>query len=234
MALLALAIVAGRKQAETPGCKVALQDHELIAGVLFLAIPIAAVAGAILVTHVFTPRYALFALAGFAFLTPMLTAYLSGGRTLAGFLMTLTLLAKLGLMVIEVLPPRDPFQHEPILAKMLQQGPVVIPDGQLFLETWQYAPAPLKSRLLFVADSEAAVKYMGFDSIDEGMRLVRPFTTLQVIDYQAFYAPGKEFLVYQNTLRPGWLLEKIMNDGGSAEVLAYSGFRHLVRVRFKR
>lgn len=233
-ALLALAIVAGRKRADAPpGDEVALEDHELIAGVLFLAIPVAAVAGALLVTHVFTPRYALFALTGFAYLAPMVTAHLSGGRTLAGFLMTVTLLAGLGLATLEIPSPENPFQREPILEKALQQEPVVIPDGQLFLQAWQYAPESLKSHLLFVADDEAAVKYMGFDSIDEGLRVVRPFAPVQVVDYQAFYAPGKEFLVYQNTLRPGWLLEKAMDDGGSAEVLAYRGFRELIRVRFK-
>jgi hypothetical protein len=234
MALLALAIVAGRQKADgLPGCAVALEDHELIAGVLFLAIPAAAVAGAMLVTHMFTPRYALFALAGFGFLAPMLTAHLSGGRMLPGFLMTVTLLAALGLAMIQMPAPQNPFQQEPMLTKVLPREQVVIPDGQLFLLVWHYAPESQKSHLLFVADGTAALKYVGYDSIDEGMRVVRPFAPVQVVDYQAFYAPGKEFLIYQNTMRPGWLLEKVLDDGGSAQVLASSGFRELIRVRFK-
>lgn len=233
--LLALAIVASRKKAQTPPeDKVALADDELVAGVLFLAIPVAAVAGALLVTHMFTPRYALFALTGFAFLAPMVTAHLTGGRTLVGFLMTVSLLAGLGMVTIEMPAPQNPFAREPVLAKALETEPVVIPDGQLFLKAWQYAPEALKSKLLFVSDDDASVKYMGFDSIDAGLRVVRPFAAVQVVDYRDFYAPGKEFLVYQNTLRPGWVLAKVMADGGSAEVLSASGFRELLRVRFKR
>ena len=147
--------------------------------------------------------------------------------------MPVTLLAALGLAMIQMPAPQNPFQQEPMLTKVLPREQVVIPDGQLFLLVWHYAPESQKSHLLFVADGTAALKYVGYDSIDEGMRVVRPFAPVQVVDYQAFYAPGKEFLIYQNTMRPGWLLEKVLDDGGSAQVLASSGFRELIRVRFK-
>jgi hypothetical protein len=98
---------------------------------------------------------------------------------------------------------------------------------------WHYAPEPLKSRLLFLADNDAALKYMGFDTIDIGIRVLRPWSSVDVVEYQSFASPGREFLVYQNTLRPGWLISKVVDDGATVEVRKYAGFRELIRVRLK-
>jgi hypothetical protein len=109
----------------------------------------------------------------------------------------------------------------------------VVPDGQLFLQMWQYAPAALKSNILYLADNAAAAKYMGFDSIDGGLRVLRPWSSVQVLEYRDFAAPGREFLVYQNTLKPGWLLPRVLDDGASADLQAYTNYRQLFRVRLK-
>jgi len=234
LALLALSIMLSRKKPDTAGSAIpALADHELAAGVLFLAIPLVAVAGALLVTHMFTMRYALIALAGFAFLAPMVAAHVLGGRALPGIL----LLAAVGVGFVfssmSVPPSRNPFDAEPLLREALQQGTVVVSDGQLFLQMWHYAPEPLKSRLLFLADNQAAVEYMGFDTIDGGVRVLRDWSSVRVVEYQSFASPGREFFVYQNTLRPGWLISKVVDDGATVELRKYSGFRALMRVRLK-
>jgi hypothetical protein len=210
-----------------------LPAHEWLAGMLFLAIPMAAVAGAMLVTHMFTPRYALIALAGIGLLVPMLGARLAAGREMFGSLMLVSLVVGLGVMTIAAPDVRDPYRQEAVLAKALAEGPVVIPDGQLFLSMWQYAPRELRPRVEFVADNESAIRYMGFDTIDDGLRVLRPYAPVEVLEGREFLTPGREFLLYQNTLRPGWLLSKIVDGGGSAELLANSGFRQLFRVRVK-
>ena len=234
LALVALSIVMTRHEPDAgPHPPVALQDHELIAGALFLAIPVMAVAGAILVTHMFTPRYVVFAVAGIAFLVPMLAAYLLAGRALFGFLLAAVMLAALGLVTLDIPAPRNPFLEEPILAKALATEPVVVSDGQLFLQLWQYAPQTLKSRLLFLADAHAAVEYMGFETIDTGILILRPWAPVNVVEYRNFFAPGREFLLYRNLLRPEWLLAKVMKDGGSARVQEFNSRRELLRVRFK-
>jgi hypothetical protein len=234
LALLALSIIAARKNPDTaPSVVPPLADHELAAGVLFLAIPVAAVAGALLVTHMFAMRYALIALAGFAFLVPMVAAHMLGGRALPGFLLMAAVGVGFCYSSLEIPPSRNPFDGEPLLREALQQGPVAVPDGQLFLQMWHYAPEPLKSRLLFLADNEAALKYMGYDTIDGGIRVLRDWSSVGVVEYQSFASPGREFLVYQNTLRPGWLVSKAVDDGASVEVRKYAGFRELMRVRLK-
>jgi hypothetical protein len=234
LALLALSIILSRKKPDTAGSVIPpLADHELAAGVLFLAIPLVAVAGALVVTHMFTPRYAVIALAGFSFLAPMVAAHVCGGRALPGFLLVAALTVGFGLSSLAVPPSRNPFEAEPVLREALQQGPVAISDGQLFLRMWHYAPEPLKSRLLFLADNDAALKYMGFDTIDGGIRVLQSWSSIRVIEYQSFARPGREFLVYQNTLRPGWLISKVVDDGATVEIRKYQGSRALIRVRLK-
>lgn len=235
LALAALLIVAGRNQASVPPpTSPDVRDHELLLGVLFLVVPVLGVLGALLVTHMLNLRYILFALAGFVLLVPMIAAYLSGGRALPGFLLFVAALAGLGYVTMEVPRREDPFTHEAILEKALQKGPVVIPDGQLFLKMWYYAPGSLKARLLFLADDEAASRYMGFTTIDSGLRALTSLAPMQVIEYKNFAAPGREFLVYQNILWPGWLLPKLVDDGASAEIEKYAAVRMLVRVRLQR
>jgi hypothetical protein len=234
LGLLALAIVANRNAPAPPeDAPAQVPDHEWIAGVLFLAIPTMAVIGALLVTHMFTFRYALIGLTGFYLLAPMLAAHFLGGRALWGLTMLAVTAVGLGFATIDVPPRQDPFDDEPILREALRQGPVVIPDGQLFLRMWHYAPADSKARLLFLADNDAAVKYMGFDTIDGGMRGLVRWSSMPLVEYKDFAAPGREFLVYQNSLRPGWLLSKVVDDGALAEIQKQAPYRSLVRVRLK-
>ncbi len=218
---------------EDAGSSPQLMDHELIAGALFLVIPICAVGAGMMVTNLFTDRYALLSLAGVAILIPMILGRLAGGRALPGFLMFWVSLLPLFFVTLEIPPARHPWTDEPILVKALQTGPVVVADGQLFLQMWLYAPEAYKKKILFLADDAAANKYMGFDALDFGLRGLRPWSSVQVIPYQEFAAPGREFLLYQNPLKPGWLLSKIVADGGSADLVELTNFRQLYRARLK-
>jgi hypothetical protein len=231
---LALAILANRNapaESESAGAKV--PDHEWLAGVLFLAIPTAAIVGGMLVTHMFTFRYALIGLTGFCLLVPMLAAHLLGGRALWGLVMFAVSMGGLGFAAIDNPPWQNPFDAEPMLQEALQKGPVAIPDGQLFLRMWHYAPPDLKAHLLFLANDEAAVKYMGFETIDQGIRVMMPWSSVPLVEYTTFATPGREFLVYQNALRPGWLLSKVVDDGAIAEIQKHTAYRSLVHVRLR-
>lgn len=234
-ALLALAIVAGRNASEAPPPDPPdIPDHELMAGALFLIIPVVGVASALLVTHSLALRYLLPALAGLVFLIPMLAAYLTGGRALVGLLLLTANTVCIGYMILDTPQRKDPFSNEPVLAKALEQEAVIIPDGQLFLKMWYYAPPLLRSKLLFLADDEAARQYLGFDTIDGGLRAVKPWSTVQVLEYRKFATSGRQFLVYQNELRPGWLLSKVVDEGATAQVRSYSAYRSLVQVRLRQ
>jgi hypothetical protein len=215
------------------GAAVEVPGHEWAAAALFAVIPVFAVTGALLVTHMFTPRYAIVALAGFCLLALLLAAHFTGGRALAGFLLLAASLLPLGFATLNAPTFRDPFDQEPALKQALERGPVVVPDGHLFLQMWYYAPEQWKSKLIFLADKEAAVKYMGFDTIDDGIPVLRPWAAMDVRQFRDFEPAGGEFTVYQNTLRPGWVMQKILDEGGSARVESYSGFRQTARMVIK-
>jgi hypothetical protein len=87
--------------------------------------------------------------------------------------------------------------------------------------------------LVFLADAPSAVAYMGFETIDTGIFTLRQWAPVNVVEYNSFFAPGKEFLVYRNLLRPEWLLAKVIKDGGSARIEEFDRRRELLRVRFK-
>jgi len=134
-------------------------------------------------------------------------------------------------------PPQDVVAGEFVLVHALEQapepGPVVVADGQTFVQIWYYLPARLKSKIVFLVDREASVKYRTFNTaaIDTALTDVRRFCGLPVIDYRDFAAPGKEFRVLQNPLKPGWLLDKIAADGGTEAIEQYTKLRQLYRVR---
>ena len=239
--VLALAVMAfwawkSPDSAELPDKPPALPLHELLAGILFLSIPAFVMATGVLVTHMFSPRYALLGLTGVVLLTPAVVARLSGGRSLVAFLMLALAVLRLVVVTATIPPPRDLLAGESVLLKALEQGPVVVAEGQTFMQVWYYTPEPLKSNLVFLVDSAASVKYGFFNTaaIDASLASLRHWCPLRVIDYRDFATPGKDFRILQNPLKPGWLLEKVAADGGAEAIEQYTNLRQLYRVRMPK
>ena len=239
--VLALAVMAfwawkSPDSAELPDKPPALPLHELLAGILFLSIPAFVMATGVLVTHMFSPRYALLGLTGVVLLTPAVVARLSGGRSLVAFLMLALAVLRLVVVTTTIPPPRNLLAGESVLLKALEQGPVVVAEGQTFMQVWYYTPEPLKSNLVFLVDSAASVKYGFFNTaaIDASLASLRHWCPLRVIDYRDFATPGKDFRILQNPLKPGWLLEKVAADGGAEAIEQYTNLRQLYRVRMPK
>ena len=74
---------------------------------------------------------------------------------------------------------------------------------------------------------------MGFSTIDGGLRVLVSWSSVQVREYPDFATPGREFLTYQNDLRPTWLLQKAVEDGATLEALKYQPGRGLIRAHLK-
>ena len=220
---------------KSPGKPLSVPPWELLTAILFLTIPLFTVVFGLLVTHVYSSRYALVGLTGVVLLLPAVVARMARGRALVAFLM-LTL-AGLRLIVVTTTftPPRDLQGEEFVLVDALKQGPVVVADGQLYMQMWLYLPQPLKSNLIFLVDSEASLKYQTFNTaaIDAALTAVREWFPIRALDYRAFATSGKEFRLLQNPLKPGWMLEKIAADGGAEVIDRYTNLRQLYRIRMK-
>jgi hypothetical protein len=89
----------------------------------------------------------------------------------------------------------------------------------------------LKPRLWFPADPATAVKYMGYDTIDEGLLILRPWTRISVMEYKDFHPPGGEYTVYQNIYRPGWVKARALDEGATVEVKGVNHLRELLLIR---
>jgi hypothetical protein len=211
----------------------AFPPFELVAAILFLTVPVFVVAAGVLVTHVYSSRYALAGLVGVVLLLPAVVARLSRGRLLVAFLMLAFTALPLIQVTATIPPPRDLLSEEFVLVDALKQGPVVVADGQLFMQMWFYLPESLKSNMIFLVDSDASVKFQIFTtaSIDAALASVRQVLPVHVFDYRSFATSGKDFRILQNPLKPGWLLEKIAADGGSEGIDRYTAGRQLYHVR---
>ena len=85
--------------------------------------------------------------------------------------------------------------------------------------------------MVFLVDRELAVKHMGYDTIDDGIPVLRPWSGITAIEHRDFKPEHGEYLAYQNTLRPGWVLPNAAGRGDSIEVLRESPARLLLRIR---
>lgn len=237
--VLALAVMALRtrkspdpleQSADRPA---AFPAHELLAALLFLTLPVIALGGGLLVTGVYSARYALAAFAGVVVLLPAVTAHVSGGRSLPAFLLAALAILPAVLVTGTAAGPRNVLSEERLLMDALNQGPVVIPDGQFFLQMWFYLPEPMKSRVVFLVDGEAAVKYQVYNtaSIDGALSFARQYYPIPVVDYRSFAVPGKSFRLLQTPFMPGWVLAKVVADGGQAVIDRYTPLRQLYQVK---
>jgi Dolichyl-phosphate-mannose-protein mannosyltransferase len=226
-----LVALVGRRPPVAANVDDSVPAHEWVAGALLMATPLVAVIGGLLVTHTFTGRYALSGLVGFCLLTPLVAAEFFGRRGAAGVVLLGVLVWGTTIRLMDYQVKGNPLESEPVLKEALEKGPVVISDGLVFLQMWYYAPERLKPRLVFLTNEAAAVKYMGYDTIDSGIRAMRQWVPIQVTDYSEFAKPGKEFLVYQGAVIPGWVLPQVMADGASAGIRQVALFQELVSVR---
>ena len=199
--------------------RIEIPDHELLAALLLFLIPVAAITLALAVPpHIFTGRYALPSIGGFALLTSLLAANFAKAKPVLGMAF---LLPALALFAVDMVHPRQPFQNplqkEPLLAEALEHGPVVVDDYAAFVQFWYYAPEALKPRLLYLSDQDASVEFSHIDDI------MQPFQKygLPVVKYKDFATPGKDFLLYYTT-GVGWVTQKVLADGGNIQLVSWN------------
>jgi len=95
--------------------------------------------------------------------------------------------------------------------------PVVVDDGQLFLKLYYYASAPLKGRLVYVADIEAAGRLIDNDTTERNLSALRRFVAIPVEDYSSFSHKYHHFLIYGPLDSWRWLQRRLEEDGASME-----------------
>jgi hypothetical protein len=100
--------------------------------------------------------------------------------------------------------------------------PVFVATAHDFLQLAYYAPAPLGSRLVFVADGPSALSYGSFDTDDVALQLLARCYPINVTDFRTFGSLHKSFFLY--TAVPGeqdWWLRRLAKEGFTIQFASF-------------
>lgn len=198
-----------------------LPAHEVAAGLTTLAIPLFGVLLGVYATGTFTPRYGLPLVVGAALVVPIALRWLTPAGGLAEVLLAVLVSANFGVSVYESFrhrPYPDPVAARPMLAKAAQApGPIAVAGRLQFLQYWYYTPPDLRGRLVYLADPDAAVRFLGTDTIDRGYLALARWAPVPVHPYADFVHRHDGFRVY--TGGSGWLLERLRRERWALDLL---------------
>ncbi len=112
--------------------------------------------------------------------------------------------------------------------------PLVIADPHTFAVLSHYGAADIRSRLVYAADPERALKRLGNSSVERGMvDLLGPWFHMNVVPFDAFVATHSRFLVYGDFVRLSflnWIVPELQAQGFHAELLNREGDNMLLYV----
>src|ERR1700730_2676781 len=93
--------------------------------------------------------------------------------------------------------------------------PVVVSDVHDFMQPAHYASPEWQTRFVQVVDVPEAVVYIGTDSGDKQLQILRSYYPLQIYDFQDFAAKNPVFLLYSSNVGVGtdWWPRKLKHDG---------------------
>lgn len=201
------------------GMKPGLPRHELVAGLVALAMPALGVALGAAVSGGLVPRYVLPAAVSVSIALPYVVWRWSGTRGWAGGVLAAALVGAMTWTVADALTTdrfafRSPLAGRAVLTEALAgPQPVVVTGGLVFLQLWYYAPADLRDRLVYVADPDAALRWTGSDTIDTGLLSLARWAPVRVEPYEPFVAAHPSFVVYR--FGSGWILERLADEGAT-------------------
>ena len=95
--------------------------------------------------------------------------------------------------------------------------PIVVSDQLEYLQLAHYASPEWKERFVSLVDPPQAVKYLGHDTLDRNILILRKWAPLHVCDFSSFAAQHSTFLLYSNRggLATDWWPGRLKKDGYS-------------------
>lgn len=240
--VLAYGVVYRRRHAE-----IARRAHEsflpmpeIVAAAAFLFVPLVAVALAKISTGAYAPRYALPAALGVSLLLPLGLHRLEGKRKLAAALLTCVLAAFVARVAwyqhLELSVEAD--ERASIISFLEHSAagsdlPIVIGHPQRFLELSHDPPSELGGRLLHLSSPSLARRYIGTDSTEAGLLVLRRFAPLDVRVFERYEATRRPFLLLltPDSSDMNWVVPALEADRRSLRPLAKSNGMTLLEVR---
>jgi mannosyltransferase len=112
--------------------------------------------------------------------------------------------------------------------------PVVISDGNTYLQMAYYASPESKKRFFFLQDGQKAVQYSGTDSVDIAFRLLPSYAPLQVKRLSEFVAAHRTFLSeVEDQGGFNWLPGYLQAEASSIQLAGADGTRKIYLITMK-
>jgi dolichyl-phosphate-mannose-protein mannosyltransferase len=189
--------------------------HEVAASLGFITIPVVAVIMAIFVTGAVTARYVLPSVIGFSILIAFAAYRSLEGRAIMG--VSLVVLLCGGFVMAEVRTFQSIAEISSTQAKTYEflrsnnesNLPIVASDPHTFMTLAYYAPRDITSRLVYLADPQASLRYLGHSTVDRAMLGLKPWFGLRVEEYASYVASQQQFLVYGPIGWLNWLVSEL-------------------------
>jgi hypothetical protein len=163
-------------------------------------LPVVAVVAAKLITHAFTHRYAIAAFPGVCILLTIGFSRINHYSPAGAAALWLMLVATFGGMVVRTyLMQQDELAALRETAAFLRKpadGAIVMSDVTGFHRLSFYARRDLGSRLVYLADPDESIRYLGFDTIDRGLLDLNPWFPLNVRRLLPYVTEHSSFLIW--------------------------------------
>jgi len=200
--------------------------HEMAAALGFAAIPVFTVTLAILITGAFTDRYAITAIIGISIVTAFAIRNLLHNREAIVLILVISISIYFLLSGVryyrKLSDDRSAHkQTESFLRAHCPEGmPIVISDSHAFTTLAHYASPDLADRIVYLADPEASLRYLGHNSVEKGMLdLIKPVFALNVQEYRSYIRREERFMVYTRPVHSlNWLLSELSRSDALVEM----------------
>lgn len=131
---------------------------------------------------------------------------------------------------LRVVNPSTPVEHYVAEAEHTDL-PVAIAGGTRALQLEHYAGPAWKSRFVFLMDEEKALQYLGTDSVERNLVLLKPYAEFQMQSFAEFVVRHRQFLLYvEDEDKFNWLPSYLSGAGFEMQVLRADPLRKVYLV----
>jgi hypothetical protein len=165
---------------------------------------------------VFVPRYALWAVPGFAIFVSALLCRATRGEVAVGLGLLGMLLAVTAFAEVRSLLERPQLRVGEEVRQALKSipdgaEPIVVADASVFMELSYYGESRIRERLLYPVSRELEMRRFGFDTQSLLLVALSRHTKLHIISYDALVATQSRFVL---AILPSERLPRLLTEAG--------------------
>jgi hypothetical protein len=172
------------------------------------AMPLPTMVLAKFVTHGFTSRYCIFAIVGVTVLLFYFVSRLALRRSAAAIgiiVCVFVFLLQVRQLNSKFEEGRQEMNQDITALSSLPDAPIAVMEVSVMHRLSYYAPRRLASRLVYVADPNSSIAYLGHDTVDRGLLDLRFWFPINIVRADSFLTDNSQFYVFGKTTTWSWL-----------------------------